>query len=197
MKSVLKILIQGYARYEKDVLVASPSTVLIKDSGLNLLIDPGANEKLLLESLSKEKIKLEDIDIIFLTHYHLDHILSIRLFPETQIVSGEGIFVNDRMMPVSKKIPETELKIVKTPGHSKEHCSILADTDNGVIAVAGDVFWWMDDEKQDTNYQSLLRKEDKLAYDFIALQKSRRKLLEIADYIIPGHGKMFKINNKL
>jgi hypothetical protein len=26
-----------------------------------------------------------------------------------------------------------------------------------------------------------------------ALKESRKKILEIADYIIPGHGKMFKV----
>ena len=31
------------------------------------------------------------------------------------------------------------------------------------------------------------------ARDEKALQESRKKILEIADYIIPGHGKMFKV----
>lgn len=193
MNTVVKILIRGYARYENGVLAASPSAVLINDSGLNVLIDPSANEKLLIDSLSRESISLKDIDIIFVTHYHLDHVLNIRLFPEKDIISGEGIFRNDRMLGVDNVIPGTTLKIIQTPGHSPEHCSVLANTVDGVIAVAGDVFWWMDDEDQKTDSKSLLEKSDEFANDFTQLVESRKKLLEISDYIIPGHGKMFKV----
>ncbi|MDI6807027.1 MAG: MBL fold metallo-hydrolase, partial [Candidatus Aenigmarchaeota archaeon] len=84
----VKVLIEGYATKER----ASPSTVLIEDSGLKILVDPGANKELLLNTLSKEGLKPEDIDLIFLTHYHLDHILNIRLFPDKDILDGNTIY---------------------------------------------------------------------------------------------------------
>ncbi len=194
MNAEIKILVQGYARYENNELIASPAIVLVRDSGLNVLTDPGANEILLLEALSREKMSLEDIDIIFLTHYHLDHLLNIRLFPGMKIVSGEGMFINDRMIPVRGTVPGTELRIIRTPGHSPEHCSLIVNTNEGIYAIAGDVFWWMDDQEQKTDRKSLLETEDKLADNFSLLLKSRKLLLDAADYIIPGHGKMFKVN---
>jgi len=36
--------------------------------------------------------------------------------------------------------------------------------------------------------------EDEFATDIEKLKESRKKVLEIADWIIPGHGKMFKVN---
>ena len=189
----VKILIEGYVRKEDGVIIASPSTVLIKDSGLNILVDPGANKQKLLDALSKEKLKPEDIDLIFLTHYHLDHILNIRLFPEKDILDGELIYRDDKEIEFSGKIPNTKIQVIETPGHANEHASLLIETDNGKIVIAGDVFWWTDDEKQKTDYKSLIEHKDPYVKDEIALKESRKKVLELADWVIPGHGPMFKV----
>jgi len=191
--SELRILIEGYAREEKNVWLASPSTVLIKDSGLNILADPGSNKKMLLVALEKEGFKPEDIDIVFLTHYHLDHILNIRLFPDKDIYDGATINSGDKIIPYSGRIPGTKIEVIQTPGHADEHCSLLIETKDGKIVIAGDVFWWRHDQEQLIDLDSLLNLKDPFANDGQALIESRKKILELADYIIPGHGKMFKI----
>lgn len=189
----VKVLIEGYAREENGVWFASPATVLIKDSGLNILVDPGSNKKLLLESLEKEGLKPEDIDIVFLTHYHLDHILNIRLFPDKDIYDGDTINSDDKIVEYSGNIPNTNVQVIQTPGHAHEHCSLLVETEKGKIVIAGDVFWWNDDDEQKIDNESLMKHEDPYVKDKGALAESRKKLLEIADYIIPGHGEMFKV----
>ncbi len=193
MMAEIKILIEGYAKEENGVWYASPATILIRDSGLNILVDPGANKELLLESLDKEGLKPENIDIVFLTHYHLDHILNIRLFPNKDIYDGNTINSNDKIVKYSGNIPNTNVQVIPTPGHAHEHCSLLVETKKGKIVSAGDVFWWKDNEEQKTDKESLMKHEDLYVKDKEALIKSRKKLLEIADYIIPGHGKMFKV----
>jgi glyoxylase-like metal-dependent hydrolase (beta-lactamase superfamily II) len=189
----VKILIEGYAKEEGNALFASPTTTLIIDSGLNILVDPGANEKKLLESLKKEGLEPKDIDILFLSHYHLDHTLNIKLFPGKDIYDGSVIYSDDKETEYSGSIPNTKVKIIQTPGHADEHCSLLVETKKGKIVVAADVFWWRDDEEQRTDTENLLNHKDDYANDEEELIKSRKKLLEIADYIIPGHGKMFKV----
>jgi glyoxylase-like metal-dependent hydrolase (beta-lactamase superfamily II) len=189
----LKILAEGYARKDDDVLFASPSSVLIRDSGLNILVDPGLNKRSLLVSLDKEDLRPEDIDLLFLTHHHLDHILNVRLFPESIVCDGFDMIKEDRIISYSGKIPNTNIKVIPTPGHSSEHCSLMAETEMGKIVVAGDVFWWMDDEIQETSKESLLGHKDPFVADVWELVESRNKLIEIADFIIPGHGKMFKV----
>ena len=81
----------------------------------------------------------------------------------------------------------------QTPGHADEHCSLLIETEKGKIVIAGDVFWWRDNNEQKIDKKSIIKQEDPYANNKKALTKSREKLLEIADYIIPGHGKMFKV----
>ena len=48
-------------------------------------------------------------------------------------------------------------------------------------------------EKQQTDKESLLNLNDPYMKDKDALHKSREKILKIAAYIVPGHGKPFKI----
>jgi len=186
----VKILIKGYAKKTKDGWMASPSTVLIRDSGLNILADPGSNKKLLLKKLAEEKLKPEDIDMIFLTHYHLDHSLNIRLFPDCDVLDGNEINKDDKILSYSGKIPNTNVKVIETPGHSVEHASLLVETEIGKIVVAGDVFWWTDNEKQVVDIN---RPDQAHSCDMKKLIESRKKILEIANYIIPGYGKMFKV----
>jgi len=190
----IKVLVEGYASKKKKGNPASPSAVLIFDGDIKVLVDPGSNAKALLEALRKEKIKPADIDIVFLTHYHLDHLLNIRLFPTNDIYDGDTISRGDKIISFAGgKLPKTNIRIIKNPGHAYEHCSLLAQTAKGKVAVAGDVFWWWNEQKKNYARQKLLKQKDPFVKNKLALLQSRKKLLALADYIIPGHGKMFKV----
>ena len=59
--------------------------------------------------------------------------------------------------------------------------------------VAGYLFWWTEDEDQNTDDQKkLINRQDPLATDHKTLIQSRKKVLKIANWIIPGHGKTFQ-----
>ena len=188
----VKILIEGYAREIEEGYEATCSTVLIEDNGKKIVVDPGCNEELLLEALKKESLTTEDIDYIFLTHYHLDHILNIRLFPGKDILDGDTIYRGDKEIEFDGKLPETDVEIIETPGHAHEQATPLIKTDKGVIAIAEDLWWWEDGE-QKTDKESLLNLKDPFVKNEGDLRKSRELILKKADYIIPGHGKMFKV----
>ncbi len=192
----LKLLIQGYARLTKNGYRASSATVLLRTSGKTILVDPGCNEARLLSSLRKEKIKPRDIDYIFLTHFHLDHILNIRLFPKTTILDVDTVYKGDGGVIYKKFIPSTKIQTLATPGHAHEHGALLVETEKGKVAIAGDIFWWDDGEKQKTDYKNLVNKKDPYVKNWQQLVQSRKKLLSVADWIIPGHGKMFKTKSK-
>ncbi len=83
--------------------------------------------------------------------------------------------------------------MVATPGHTREHASLVVDTSSGRFAVAGDVFWWQDGHDPDIDFSSLMEIPDPFAQDFDILQESRKRLLRIADFIIPGHGRIFEV----
>lgn len=191
----VKILIEGCVKKLKDGWLASPSTVLIKDCGLTILVDPGSNKELLLGKLTEENLEPNDIDMIFLTHHHLDHTLNIRIFPACDVLlDGDKMNEADRIFSYSGNIPGTDIKVISTPGHTFEHASLIVETERGKIAIAGDLFWWLDGEEQRNDYESLINHKDPGgAKDENLLRESRKKIIEMADWIIPGHGKIFKV----
>lgn len=191
--AAFEILVKGYARLlGRNSYVASPNTVLIRDGDRCVLVDPGASARRLKSALSRRRIKATEIDLIFLTHYHPDHILNIRLFPDTTLCDGYSIYRGDRAEPHrSHYLPGTEIEIVRTPGHSAGHSSLIFNTEGGRYAVAGDVFAWYDDQHPSYDLPSLLALTDPFAQDKATLKKTRRQLLEMADWIIPGHGRPF------
>ncbi len=191
----VKVLIEGYAREEEDSEFASSTTTLIKESELNIIVDPGMNRELLLESLKKENLSQKDINYVILTHYHLDHSLLAGIFENAKVMDNEDIYSFDgKIKGHDGKVPGTDIKIIKTPGHDMFHCSVLVKTKElGQVAIVSDVFWWSDEEEQKTDKESLMNHEDPYMKNKEELMESRKKVLEIADYIIPGHGKMFKV----
>lgn len=188
------VLVEGYAREENGVEYASPSSVLIKDNKLNIIVDPGMNRELLLKALNKQSLSTKDINYVIITHFHPDHALLAGIFENAKVIDDDSINSWDsKIEPHNGKVPGTNIKLILTPGHEYFHCSVLVETDKGKIVISGDVFWWGDDEEQQTDKQSLINHKDPYVKDEKALAESREKLLQIADYIIPGHGKMFKV----
>ncbi len=194
----IKVLIQGYARSTKDCEFASCSTVLIKEGKLNIIIDPGMNKPLLINSLRKEKLKPEKVNYVILTHYHLDHSLLTGFFNNALVLDDSSIYsFNGKISDHEGKVPGTNIKLIKTPGHDPFHCAVLIKTiKSGNIVISGDVFWWPDSEenKIKKDAKSLINLKDPYMKDKKQLTDSRKKILKIADYIIPGHGKMFKVS---
>jgi len=189
----ISVLAEGYVEIlEGGRLRASPSAVLIEDAGTRLLVDPGADRKGLLSGLARRGLSPEDVDLIFVTHTHLDHIINLRLFPETDVCDSSFIYRGDEEIPCGNFVPGTEVEVLPTPGHTPDHASLLVTVENEVWLVAGDLFWWRDDAVQRTDRKSLLALEDESATDPAALMTSRMRALARAEVVIPGHGKVFR-----
>lgn len=189
----IKVLIEGYAKEIEGGLVASSTVTLVQEKGSNIIVDPGINRELLLKKLSEEGLESESINYVLLTHTHLDHCYLAGIFPEAKALDDEFLYGQDRECEHGGTIPGTNLKIISTPGHDPFHCSLVVRTEKGTTVIAGDVFWWKDDEEQDaSSIEALMSHRDPFVKDEKALEESRRKILEIADFVIPGHGKLFK-----
>ncbi len=184
-----KILIAGYFKnISRTRCRASSTIVLIQDEGKNILVDTGNHQdkEKIINALKKRKLKLKDIDIVIITHFHPDHMGCNYLFEKARFIIPGVSFWDD----IFDRAPENQrltknLKLISTPGHSEDSATLLVKTDRGIAACVGDLFWFEGDEKIKLLEEDCFNK--KLFY------KNRRKILKIADFIIPGHGKMFKI----
>ncbi|MFA6553361.1 MAG: MBL fold metallo-hydrolase [Patescibacteria group bacterium] len=184
----IKLLVQGYAQ-TGDVERASSTSVLVVDKDVKVVVDPGVNREALAAGLQKEGLKPEDIQYVLITHYHPDHAYGAAWFPQAALLDYKERYQGDSIKQHDGFVPGTELAIMHTPGHTPEHCSLAVPTEQGMVVVAGDVFWWPDGVKQtlDIDYP------DEYAQDVATLQESRQKLLKLADVIIPGHGHAMQV----
>lgn len=187
----IKVLVEGYAS-EKNGTASSTAT-LIQTSNLNIIVDPGIDRPKLLDALENNYLSLDDINYVIATHTHLDHCALAGIFPSAKIIDSDEICTQDgHFQSHDGKIPDTDIKIISTPGHDQFHCSVLVDTKDDKIVVAGDLFWWWDEEAHSTDRDNLINRPDPYVKNTDDLKLSRQKIIELADYIIPGHGKMFK-----
>ncbi len=187
----VKVLIQGYAKKDPSgKWDATSTTTLVRSEGQNVLIDPGLFPKDIQAALEKENLQINDIDLVVSSHSHQDHSRNAKLFDKARVFNP---FAQYKQIPESLVIPGTKIYVIYTPGHTDKHAAFLVETAEGKCAIAGDVIWWEDDEEQKTDIKSLMEHTDPVAKDPALLRESREKLFAIADYIIPGHGKMFRI----
>ncbi len=73
------------------------NSTLIKTDKLNILIDAGMNLKYLKEKLAEVDTKVEDINYIFLTHTHKDHVGALSTFVKKNhpiICMGQKMFMD-------------------------------------------------------------------------------------------------------
>ncbi len=195
MENKIKVLIRGYVKVINNKQYASSTAVLIQENGKSIIIDPGINRRKLLLALKKQKLETSNIDYVILTHYHLDHLLLAGIFENAKIYDNESVFSFDGKIENHKHtIPNTSIVLIDTPGHDPFHISVLAKNKNDKnIVIAGEVFWWPNNAKIKTDRKSLINLKDPYTKSKKQLIQSRKNILSIADYIIPGHGKMFKV----
>ena len=104
------------------------------------------------------------------------------MFPEAKTIEYFGVWDKGLCDDRPKNLT-SNIEIIKTPGHNYDALSLLVKTEMGLVAVVGDVFWR-------ENYPD----NDVYASEPEKLKESRKNVLALADYIIPGHGDMFKVH---
>lgn len=81
--------------------------------------------------------------------------------------------------------------MIPTPGHTLDSVSLQVLTEKGVIVVAGDTF----EKQEDLTDESIWI--DAGSQDSSKQRESRKRILDIADFVVPGHGAMFKVDKNL
>ena len=188
----VKILLKGYFnwvdRLERQ-FKASSTVTLIQDGKVNILVDTGhhAVEKKLVAALKRAGLKSDDIHYVIVTHHHPDHVANNHLFKKAIITDvltsykGDQFKVDLDLLLKGKNIITPNVYIISTPGHELDECTVMVKTEKGVVAIVGDVFWATQKEK------NIMVKDQK------ELAKSQTLIVKLADYIIPGHGGMFRV----
>ncbi|MGD2249320.1 MAG: MBL fold metallo-hydrolase [Candidatus Methanofastidiosia archaeon] len=175
-------LIQG----EKNVLVDTGFERSLHEESIN----EKRNHEILTYLLQRHNVSPKDIDTVIFTHLHQDHTGNYALFPRATL--GMSAYCCEKcLLPHSEPLQNGEeimdkVSVFYTPGHTKGHLSVKIDLEDTIV-IAGDAI---------VSLPYLLQKKH-WCYnpDYYSDQKSSesvQKILEIADFIIPGHGSIFK-----
>src|SRR3990167_6569736 len=123
MPAEVKILVEGYTNADSVAETGSEKTcstvTLIKDNGFVIVVDPGVleNQQVLVDALKKEGLTVKSVNIVCITHSHIDHYRNIGMFPEAKTLEYYGLWDKNTAQDWPEQFSE-DIKIIKTPGHS-------------------------------------------------------------------------------
>ncbi|MEV0649412.1 MBL fold metallo-hydrolase [Phytomonospora sp. NPDC050363] len=176
------ILSTGYTLSTGPGVAATVS--LITEGDLRIVFDPGmvASRSKILDPLAALGLSPDDITDVVLSHHHPDNTVNAGMFAKARVHDHKAIYRADGWEDREAEGYEftPSLRLLATPGHSPEDITLLAGTAEGVVAFAGDL-WWRPNGPAD----------DPVAPDRELLRASRRRVLGLADVIVPGHGPAF------
>ena len=183
--ATVKVLLVGYFKWvKKDICRASSTVTYIEDEKEKIIVDTGniCDGEKLIKALDEINVAPEEITTVVNTHLHLDHIGCNFLFKKARLINSEEVCLGDEFTLVSTdNFSLTEnTKIIATPGHTLYDCSVITETKEGKVVVAGDLFW------EEAREKSSFITDEKL------YKQSQEKILKLVDYIVPGHGNIFK-----
>jgi len=114
--------------------------------GKNILFDTGADGKKLLYNLNKMFLKLSDIDVVILSHYHWDHtggfdevlknVKNIKVFYPAGFTPEKKETVKYRKEDKFKKIGD-KIYITGMMGSSIKEQAMIVNTDRSLVVVTG------------------------------------------------------------
>ena len=181
-----------------DVLVAGSVTStggkvvstcsLIRDAGRTFIVDPGMadNDDVILAPLRALGIEPTDVTDVVLGHHHPDHTMRVALSPNAAVhdhwATYRGADWEDADAEGRQLTPA--IRLIRVPGHTAEDIAVVAGTGQGIVVFT---HLWFDSDGP---------LEDDTAEDAAALHASRRRVLELADVVVPGHGDAFRPNSE-
>lgn len=205
------ILIQGFPGRADRGFLGWSSIILIRGEE-NYLFDTGGygERAVLLERLRCLGIMPSDIQGIFLSHFHFDHALNYRFFPNAEIYlhsieyeyakanNYHDVAVPDEFLePLEKsgrlRLVRKEqeilpgLTILEVPGHTPGCMAVKLVHKGKRYVLAGDAV---------KNLAELVSGQVAMSLDAEASEKSISKIRAEADFVIPGHDSLLIVDGK-
>lgn len=186
-------LIQGvHAHQQTNAGVFLPghtgAVTLVQNQGRCLLVDTGGRGvwKRLETALFENGLSPRNIDVVVLTHLHLDHAFNVCRFPDAIVLAWHHDWRDTgtlRLLDIEQVSPLAGVRIIKTPGHALEHLSVVVAMDDGsTTVIAGDAI--------EPGYNPAMPPKA-FCYDPALYRESADRILSLADHVIPGHGAPF------
>lgn len=134
-----------------------------------VVIDPGDEADKIIDVITKNDLKPK---VIILTHDHFDHVGAL-----DEIKKFTACDVIDTQDADTIEIGDNTLKIIKTPGHTKDGICIVHEESRSIFTG-------------DTLFKNSIGRTDLGGGDHNQIQKSLKLIMQFSDNykIYPGHG---------
>lgn len=182
-------LVEGFIRRQDGVILEAFSSVtLVLCGDRRIIIDTSTPEKRgqIISGLEAKGLSPSDIDTVVLTHLHGDH------------TCNNDLFSNARLMAHVDEIPPRDIEpiiedqeicdgvhLIHTPGHTRGSMSVVIESDR-IYVASGDAL--------PTRNNYLKWVPPGLNYYPELALRSMRRIVKIADVIIPGHDSSFEVD---
>lgn len=186
------------------------SAVLIQGQGKIWLFDTGSHgvHQAVRDSMKKLGVALEDVDAVFCSHLHYDHINNLQMFPKAEVYIGRiewecankekdewTPFESLRYIEQYRKVHLMEdgeeimpgMTAVLTSGHTVGHMSLLLEDENHKMVLAGDAIKNRSELEREFSVQYVLREES---------IQSIQMLKKMSGTILPGHDCLLTIDDE-
>jgi glyoxylase-like metal-dependent hydrolase (beta-lactamase superfamily II) len=203
------VLVTGSSVTLADGSIGWSSIVLVESGGKRILYDCGhhVTRTPLRAGFRERKLGPGDIDILFLSHLHTDHVLNVDLFPDATVMVSEAEWsyaekphVKDSFVPgyIRTVLQGMKLEIfsgepeiapgvtaIHAPGHTPGLYGLAFENIEGQsVIIAGDAI--------KTSHELL---SESVGMEFDAERRSGDTIRAIkarADHIVPGHFPPFR-----
>lgn len=190
-----------------DLGIGGGSTVTLIKGDRSILVDTGfdyewldtlsnseRNASNLVRVLKDWGVMPDNIDAVFITHWHRDHFGNLEVFKKAVRLASKGMverFGLDGFEGIGDQEEIADgVRVMLTPGHTINHASIIVNSVVGGIrarvVIAGDAI------VSHSYFQ--LGRIWRYNTDFYSAEDAREsilKLINLSDIIIPGHGAPF------
>jgi glyoxylase-like metal-dependent hydrolase (beta-lactamase superfamily II) len=187
--ATVDVLIAGHVEETDAGQSVHPTVSLVRDhdgdQDLVIVVDPGilSDPALLTDALAEHGVSVDTVTHVFVTHHHLDHTRNVGMFPKAVVVDVDSVYDGSLWLDHDGDGHHlsADVSVIETPGHARECAALVVGTDDGTVVLTH--AWWFAD---------MTPVEDPLAWDQEALERSRERILGLADIVVPGHGPAFR-----
>ena len=193
-KAQVIVLQPGYAIWDNGLKAQkADGTITLIKSVKTIIVDTGLpkDKEVILQGLKKHGVAPNQVDFVICTHGDADHIGNNNLFPTAKLIVGFDIYDGDiatffqKNYKVDNFVTATEMT-----GHDDRSIGILVETNDGLVVICGDLFEYENDWQNAKDWMAFSKRPK----DHI---KNRAKVWELAEYIVPGHGDIFKVDKSV
>lgn len=190
------VLFVGYCRPTNGGMLANCTCTLVKGPK-NIIVDTMTpwDSEALVKAINDHGLEVKDIDYVVSTHGHSDHVGNNNLFLKAlhlvgRCVSYKQTYYDDNKFFNSDGVYaiNNNIQIVSTPGHTLVDVSVIVQTAQETFGIVGDLF----ENEDDIMDESIWLNAGSENPD--SQKKNRKMIMELVDWIIPGHGPMFSTN---